>query len=154
MANWIVKKDSAGIWRSADRTKWNIHEEGPGTLEMVELNVQQLWASFSEKQRSPCLEPNPWWCCGTMPPTHDEIEQAISQGRIQCARNDDDQHLGDRGWHIERVAHLAKSWNDYDPIRMRSVTGMEIDDGAHRLMAAWYLQKERILAYEKPRLDA
>ena len=150
MANWIVKKDSTGIWRSDDCTEWNIHEERAATLKVVELDAQELWKSFCEKQRSPCREPNPWWCCGTMP-THCEIKQAISQGKLQCARNDDDQHLGDRGWHIERVAYLAKSWNDRDPIRMKSVKDMEIDDGAHRLMAAFYLQKKRILAYEKPR---
>lgn len=150
MAKWTATKDSTGIWRSADGTKWNIHEEGAATLEMVELNVQQLWASFCKKQRSPCLEPNPWWGCEAMPPTHDEIKLAISEGRIQCARNDDDQHPGDRGWHIERVAYLAKFWNDYDPIRMKS-GGMEIDDGAHRLTAAFYLQKKRILAYERSR---
>lgn len=85
-----------------------------------------------------------------MPPRPEEIERAVDGGRLQSERNDDNQHLGEREWHIERIAYLVKNWRDDDPIRMKKpICNMDIDNGAHRLMAARHLKKDTIQACEK-----
>ena len=85
-----------------------------------------------------------------MPPTENEIQEAIDEKRVQTERNDCNPHLGDRKWHVERIAYFVKNWRDDDPIRMKKpMEDMDIDDGAHRLLAARYLGKKTIQAYEK-----
>ena len=85
-----------------------------------------------------------------MPPQPEEIQKAVDEGRVQLEPNDLNQHLGDRAWHIERIAGLVRNWRDEDAIRMKNpMSNMDIDDGAHRLIAARHLKKDTIQAYEK-----
>ena len=85
-----------------------------------------------------------------MPPQPEEIQKAVDEGRLQEECNDENQHLGERNWHIERIAYFVKNWKDDDPICMQKpISNMEIDDGAHRLIAARHLKKDTIQAYEK-----
>ncbi len=84
-----------------------------------------------------------------MPPRPEEIQKAVDEGRIRTECNDGNQHLGDREWHIGRIAYFVKNWRDDDPIRMkRPMSNMDIYDGAHRLLAARHLRKVSIQAYE------
>jgi hypothetical protein len=114
----------------------------------VELPVSEIGAVYRRRQET--VDPCPWWDCEDMPPRPEEIQNAVNEGRIRTECNDDNQHLGDREWHIERIAYFVKNWRDDDPIRMKKpMSNMDIDDGAHRLLAAQHLKKATIQAYEK-----
>lgn len=113
-----------------------------------EVEVCKVWEKYYERQTK--SDPCPWWKCKCMPPEREEIQKAVCEGRIQSERNDCNQHLGDRDWHVERIAYFVKNWRDDDPIRMKKpMSEMDIDDGAHRLLAARHLGKKTIQAYEK-----
>ena len=85
-----------------------------------------------------------------MPPRPEEIQEAVDEGRIHSESNDDNQHIGEREWHIERIAWFVKNWRDDDPILMKKpISNMDIYDGAHRLIAAVHLKKHTIQAREK-----
>lgn len=116
-------------------------------VNLKEVSVDIVWQKYVERENS--VDPHPWWDCADMPPACEEVQKAAEEGRVQEERNDCDQHLRDRQWHIERIAYFMKHWKNDDPIRMRRpIANMEIYDGAHRLMAARFLGKTHILAGE------
>lgn len=115
---------------------------------IVELDVSKVWEKFSKSQKPP--NPCSWCGCENMPPTEKEIQKAVDERRVRKEINDCDQHIGNREWHVERIAYFVKNWNDDDPIRMKKpISNMDMDDGAHRLLAALHLGKDTIQAYEK-----
>ena len=117
---------------------------------IVSLPVSKVWEKYFHRQKYE--DKCPWWGCNDMPPRPEEIQKAVDGGdeQIQSQRNDDNPHLGEREWHIKRIAYFVKNWRDDDPIRMKKpMSNMDIDDGAHRLIAARYLRKDTIQAYEK-----
>ena len=112
-----------------------------------ELPVEFVWEVFSRRQQN--SDPCPWWGCKSAP-SCGEVQKAIREGRFRSKPNDVDQHLGDRNWHIERIAYLVKNWRDDDPIEMKKpITELDVHNGGHRLIAARCLGKTTILGFER-----
>lgn len=114
-------------------------------IKLLELKVSELFAKHTEKQK---VDSHPWWDCPDFPPKPEEIQKAIEEGNLKSECNDNDPHLGDRAWHIGRIAYLVKCGR-IDLIEMKQPwSELEIYDGGHRLLATWCLGKPAILAYE------
>ena len=114
-------------------------------VKLLELKVSELLEKHTEKQKT---DPHGWWDCPEFPPEPDEIRKAIEEGNLKSECNDIDWHPKGREWHIGLIAYLAKH-NQTELIEMkRPWPRLEINDGGHRLLAAWYLKKRTILAYE------
>lgn len=114
-------------------------------VKLLNLDVPELFEKHRERQPNDC---HPWWDCEPFPPEPEEIRNAIEHGNLHAECNDLNQRLEDREWHIGRIAYLMKH-NISDPIEMkRPWSRMEIQNGAHRLLAAHYLDKKTILAFE------
>lgn len=91
------------------------------------------------------------------PITREEIELAIQDKRFYLQQLDRDCK---RKTHISRIAYMVVNWKD-DPIDIDigvpSITGYQpnwiIQDGNHRLAAAFYLKKRSIKAYISGQCD-
>jgi len=145
-SEWAIK-DEDGIWWRKD----NGMIVNPEDVSIRPLKVSKIWEVYSLRQKTPDSEPCPWWGCTDMPPRPEEIQKAVDEGRVQSERNDDNQHIGEREWHIERIAYLVKYWHDDGhPICMKKpISKMDIYNGAHRLLAARHLKKDTIQCYER-----
>lgn len=121
-------------------------ETPKGTV--IQLSVAELFEKHCAIQNRDSQK-KPWWCCSEFHPRFEEIQKAVDEGRFQAECNDENPHLGDRMWHIERIAYLVKNWKDHYPIEMKKcLLDMEIYNGAHRMLAARHLGKTTISAYE------
>jgi hypothetical protein len=102
------------------------------------MKVDLLLQGLREKNKQ---DSNPWWNIGGEP-TREEITRAIGDGHFIKDCNDKDPHLGNRDWHIGRVAGLIKYREQREyPIE---VSNGKLLDGGHRLLAYNYLGIEEI----------
>jgi len=145
LSEWAIK-DEDGVWWRKDNEMIVNSED----VFIQTLAVSKIWEVYRRRQES-FEERCPWWGCTDMPPRPEEIQKALDEGREQKERNDHNQHLGDREWHVERIAYLVKNWDDDGhPVCMKHpISNMDLYNGAHRLLAALHLKKETIRAYEK-----
>jgi hypothetical protein len=82
-----------------------------------------------------------------MPPSNEEVQSAVSEKRFQSECNDNNQHLGDREWHVERIAYFVAHPCKMDAITVKKSGDVwDIENGAHRLIAATILGWNQIAA--------
>jgi len=97
--------------------------------------VSDLLQIFRDKQ---AIDTQPYWGCGGEP-TCFEVGQAICQGKLTrwTSTGDHSHPVGNREWHIGRIAWLVVHWKQDYPIELFD-HGKDLD-GGHRLYAAHYL---------------
>ena len=109
----------------------------------MKVPVEKIWGKYRQRQQT--SDPIPWW--GAREPQFRDIQKAIDEERFQPQSNDQNQHLGDYLWHVERIAHLVKHPNEITPICLKH--DGDIANGAHRIIAARFLGKVEIDAVIK-----